>query len=77
MEDKEQYPKIGSIGKPFTGNELSEETLIWYQLSKEFKDWNRKWDLHEKGKMIPCKTEAQFIKELKSKYYLRLMNHGK
>lgn len=46
-------------------NELSEETIIWYQLSKEFRDWNRKWELHEKGKMIPCESEAQFIKELK------------
>ena len=56
--------------------EMSEETKLWYQLSKEFRDWNRRWELKTSGKMILCKSEAQFIKELKSKYYLRLMLHG-
>ena len=51
---------------------------MWEQLLNEFRHWQRAWDLKEQGKMIGgAITSAQFIKELKSKYYLDLMRHAK
>ena len=56
----------------------SKETLLWEQLLNEFRHWQRAWDLKEQGKMIGgAISSAQFIKELKSKYYLDLMRHAK
>jgi hypothetical protein len=56
----------------------SKETLLWEELLDEFRNWQRTWDLKESGKMIGgATTSAQFIKELKSKYYLDLMRHAK
>jgi len=56
----------------------SKETLLWEELLNEFRHWQRLWDLKESGKMIGgAISSAQFIKQLKSKYYLDLMRHVK
>lgn len=56
----------------------SKETLNWESLLGEFISWYQYQELQGKGKMIGgVLTKAQFIKKLKSKYYLDLMRHQK
>ena len=44
----------------------------------KFRQWQRRWDNFNPNHLVAKPTsQAQFIKELKSDYYLDRMKHGK
>ena len=75
---EEGIKKFNKAIEEYENRNKSQENLLWEKLLDDILRWNRVRDYVNQGKMIGgTTTKAQFIKELKSKYYLNLMRHAK